>query len=219
MNTEGTSNAGSWVNFEPHHLDALQEVGNIAAAHGATALSKLIRESILIDVTDCRILHVEDLPNSLERIKDEVVAAFINVNETENDSDGTILMVFPHDMAIYFSDALLKKTRDPSDEIGEDDKSALSEIGNICACAYLNAISKFLEVTLMPSPPGLAVDKLTPILEFPACVIGEKSEYAVVIETQIICKEKVFYGVLLFMPNLELQGMMFERFGLDKVSP
>jgi chemotaxis protein CheC len=204
------------LNFEPDQMDALREVGNIAAAHAATALSKLVGENIMIDVTDCRILHVEELPSSLQNMDDEVAAIYVNVNEGEE--DGTMLVMFPHDMALWLSSMLMRKVHDESRELDDNDRSALSEIGNIVACAYLNAISKFLTVTLIPTPPGLAIDMLMPILQFPACIIGERSDYAVVIETEFIRRDEAFYGILLFMPDSELLSSMVRRFGLTKIS-
>lgn len=203
------------INFDPDQMDALREIGNIAAAHAATALSKLVGENIFIDVTDCRILHVEELPNALDHMNEMVAAVYVKVNE---DEDGTMLVLFPEDMALWLSAMLMRKDHVASHEIDDNDRSALSEIGNICACAYLNAISKFLKITLMPTPPGLAIDKLVPILEFPACIIGERSNHAVVIETEFIRRDEKFYGILLFMPDSNLLSQMVKRFGLEDVS-
>lgn len=137
---------------------------------------------------------------------------YIDVYEQER---GIILFVFPYKNALRLSSMFLGKSDDPNREIDEDDRSAISEIGNICACAYLNAISKFLDITLMPSPPGIAIDMLQAIMEFPASLIGQRSEYAIVIETQFIHRNEAFPGLILFMLDPPSQELILKRFGVD----
>ncbi|HET9869860.1 MAG TPA: chemotaxis protein CheC, partial [bacterium] len=46
----------------PHQIDALKEVGNIGAGHGATALSQLLGKRINITVPNASILPLSELP-------------------------------------------------------------------------------------------------------------------------------------------------------------
>ena len=46
----------------PSQLDALKEVGNIGAGHGATALSQLLGKKILITVPKANILPLSEVP-------------------------------------------------------------------------------------------------------------------------------------------------------------
>ena len=110
------------------------------------------------------------------------------------------------------SSMFLDKSEDSERKFEEDDKSAICEIGNICACAYLNAISKFLGITLIPSPPGLAIDMLGAILEFPASVIGNRSDLAIVIESKFIYRGEEFPGMILFMLEPKSQELILSRF-------
>lgn len=203
---------GDVKKIKAFQMDALRELGNIAAAHAATALSKLLGENILIDVSESHLFDVKDLPQAIGDVAENVAAVYIDVHEEER---SIILFVFPYEKALRLSSMFLKKPYDPNQEIQEDDRSAMYEIGNICACAYLNAISKFLGITLMPSPPGLAVDMLGAILEFPATLIGERSDYAIVIETKFTFEKEAFPGLILFMLDTLSQELLLTRFGVD----
>lgn len=198
-----------------YQMDAMREMGNIAAAHAATALSKLLSEEILIDVSESHLYLVEDLPNGLNMITDKVAVVYIDVHQDER---GIILFVFPYEKALRLSNMFLRKSLDYNRDLNEDDQAAICEIGNICACAYLNAISKFLGITLMPSPPGLAVDMLGAILEFPASIIGDRSDLALVIETKFIYDNEAFPGLMLFMMEPKSQELILTRFGINTKS-
>jgi chemotaxis protein CheC len=191
-----------------YQLAALSEMGNIAAAHAATALSKMLNERILIDVPESHLYRVEDLPQNLMNGDGRVAVVHIDIFEEQR---GILLFIFPYDKALRLSRMFFNKNQNQGQEFKEDDKEAICEIGNICACAYLNAISKFLDITLIPNPPGLAVDIPEAIFEFPASLIGERSEYAVVIETKFIFKNEDFPGIILFILDSESQDLLFKK--------
>jgi chemotaxis protein CheC len=195
-----------------YQMDALREMGNIAAAHAATALSKLLSEEILIDVSESHLYLVEDLPNGLNLMADKVAVVYIDVHQDER---GIILFVFPYDKALRLSNMFLRQAVGNKSDLDENDEAAICEIGNILACAYLNAISKFLGITLIPSPPGLAVDMLGAILEFPASIIGDRSDLALVIESKFIYEGEAFPGLILFMLEPKSQELILTRFGVE----
>jgi chemotaxis protein CheC len=212
--TENNVTSNSKMKLELIQMDALRELGNIAAAHAATALSKLLSKKILIDVTESSLHHVEGLPYALGEIDKTVFAIYMNIQE---ENRGIILMILPYNRAIQLSDMFFDRKQGPDRQVKEDDKEAITEIGNICVCAYLNAISKFLNVPLIPAPPGLAIDMLGAILEFPAAIIGEQSEYAIVIETKMKHRDSIFPGLILYLPDDNARNMILERFGLEQI--
>lgn len=200
------------IEGDMYQMDALREMGNIAAAHAATALSKLLSEEILIDVSESHLYLVEDLPNGVSLMADKVAVVYIDVHQ---DQRGIILFVFPYEQALRLSKMFLKQVDESKSDLDEYDQAAICEIGNILACAYLNAISKFLGITLIPSPPGLAVDMLGAILEFPASIIGDRSDLALVIESKFIYDGKAFPGLILFMMEPKSQELILTKFGVN----
>ena len=192
-------------------LDAIREVSNIAAAHAATALSKMIGQDIMISVSESRITEVADLPRKLGHISEPVAAVYMDVY---GDESAVILLVFPRDEAITLSRLFMKKDISENNEITNLDTQSLCEIGNICNCAYLNAISKFIDTAFFPSPPGVAVDMLGAILQIPATVIGVDSEYAMIMETSFLNEKNKWSGYILFMPGKNTQSKILEKFGV-----
>lgn len=192
-------------------VDALREIGNIGAAHASTALTNLVRKEVMVDVPECFICKAEQMPAAFGNQEEIVVACFLDAMAAEK---GAILLVLPLDMAKSLSDVLLGREHDPSRPIDEDDKAAVAEIGNICASAYLSAISQFLDQTMIPSPPGVAVDMLAAILQYPAALVAEQMDYVVVIKTRFIYEGNAYGGSILYLPDRESRRLLLQKFGL-----
>jgi chemotaxis protein CheC len=196
----------------PEQIDALREVGNIAASHCITALYDMMKEDIGIEVSDCRIMPVVDLPLSLEQRDMEVAAIFINVHGSSN---AIMLMIFPKKAGRRISKILVDKKYLDQENVIDYHRDALCEIGNICLCAYLNAIAEFLKIVLIPTPPAIAFGPVGAIMQFPASLIGEKSNYAISMETNFSIKGESNTCKILFMPELNSQELILKRFNLE----
>ena len=79
---------------------------------------------------------------------------------------------------------LMGRERGLTEHLDAMDESALLEIGNILAGAYLNALSFFTKFTLLPSIPALAMDMAGAILSVILIQLGQMGDHALVIETQ-----------------------------------
>jgi chemotaxis protein CheC len=199
-----------------YQKDALQELGNIAAAHAATVLSELLAEEILIGVSEYHIFPIEQLSKGITLNDTQVATVYLDILKQER---GVIMFAFPNEKAIWLSNAFLGNapgSQPGSDhEIEKKHQDAFYEIGNICACAYLNAISKFLDITLVPSPPNIVIDSLEEILRFHAKRIGANLQYALVFKTNFVKGAETLPGLILFMLDVKSQEIILRKFGLE----
>jgi chemotaxis protein CheC len=192
--------------------DALQEAGNIAAGSAATALSKLVSEKIMIDVTECKLTRVDEIPQILGGPTELVVAVNMVI---PNRKLCSILMLFPHKSAKELCDMFSKRKLGTTKEITPDELNSLTEIGNICICAYLNALSKLLDIILMPSPPSVASDMIASILQDVAISADEIGEYAIIIETNFLHKYGSNKGHFMFILDQKSKEAIFNVFNVD----
>jgi len=193
---------------DPVLMDGLREMGNIGAAHATTALSSLINRDIVVEVPEHLICATQQLPEVLDDPEQLVVGVFL---ETLGVSKGSILLMFSQDMATSLVDMMLSRPHTVR-ELDEMDRDAICEVGNICASAYLNAVAKFCGTTLIPSPPGVAVDMLHAILEYPAALPESDSDRIMVIKTQFIFAGSTFFGFMLYLPDRETVRLLGEKF-------
>ncbi len=180
-------------------LDALREVANIGAGHAATALSQMTGQTIMINVPQINIAAIEDIPNQVGSDEEPVAAVLMKIL---GDLTGLALLVFPQPTALRLAGLMMKK--EGLKELGEIEQSAIREAGNILSAAYLNALSEFMGMILLPSPPSLAIDMSDAVMSATFLEVAQGAEYVFCVETEFHLKElnESLRGFFLMLPDL-----------------
>jgi chemotaxis protein CheC len=163
-------------------LDALRETANIGAGHAATALSQMTGSTIMIKVPAINVVQLESIPAQFGEEEEPVAAVMMHML---GDLSGRTLLVFPKPTVMRLAEMMLRRPVGSSTALGELETSAIKEAGNILSGAYMNALSDFLGMLLLPSPPSLVVDMSAAVLtsayaQFasdPDCVLCVESEF------------------------------------------
>ncbi len=182
-------------------IDALREVANIGAGHAATALSQMIGDTIMISVPTINIARLEDVPPQISEPEEPVAAVLMNML---GDLTGRTLLVFPRPTALRLAALMLHTNGRASTELGPLEESALKEAGNILSGAYLNALSEFMGLMLIPSPPSLAVDMSGAVLTTAYLQFGTDRDYVFCVETEFFMQElgEQLRGFFLLLPDV-----------------
>ena len=105
----------------------------------------------------------------------------------------------------------------PSDKITDDftemEMSALNEIGNIIAGAYLSSLSTLTNMLITSSIPYLSIDMAGAILSVPAIEFGKLNK-ALLIETEFGDKENAVNGYFILIPTLKSYEAILSSLGL-----
>ena len=194
--------------LKPNQLDALREVANIGAGHAATALSQMTGCTIMISVPTINIARLEDVPPQVSGPEEPVAAVLMHML---GDLTGRTLLVFPKPTAIRLSELMLRRPHGSSKDLGELEQSAIKEAGNILSGAYMNALSDFMGLMLLPSPPSLAIDMSTAVLTTAYLQFGTDRDYVFCVESEFFMqdlKEKL-RGFFLLLPDFaSLQAIL-----------
>ena len=178
--------------------DALREVGHMGAQHAATALSKMIGQTVKANLLAARMTSLDDLPGLVGDRETIVAGIYLPVS---GDISGSLLMVFPQKSAFALVDLLFKKKLGTKKELDEMDKSALSEAGNILAGNCLTALSHILGMNLVEHVPDFAHGMVGALIDNVAVAFGQKAERALIIQVELSTETKikvVGYFFLLF---------------------
>jgi chemotaxis protein CheC len=181
-------------------LDALREVANIGAGHAATALSQMIHGTIMISVPTINISRLEEVPPQVSAPEEPVAAVLMHML---GDLTGRTLLVFPQPTALRLAELMLRRPAGSSANLGEMEQSAIKEAGNILSSAYMNALSDFMGMMLLPSPPSLAVDMSTAVLTTAYLQFGTDRDYVFCVESEFFMtdvKERL-RGFFLLLPD------------------
>ncbi len=181
-------------------LDALREVANIGAGHAATALSQMINSTIMISVPTINIARLEDVPPQVSGPEEPVAAVLMHML---GDLTGRTLLVFPKPTAIRLSELMLRRPQGSSVDLGELEQSAIKEAGNILSGAYMNALSDFMGLMLLPSPPSLAVDMSDAVLTTAYLQFGSDRDYVFCVESEFYLQDigERLRGFFLLLPD------------------
>ena len=178
-------------------LDALREVANIGAGHAATALSQITEQRIMISVPELAVAALESVPNQIAAPEEPVAAVLMKM---EGDLTGLTLLVFPQPLALRVASLMMRR---PVTSLGKIEESAIKEAGNILSAAYLNALADFMKMTLLNSPPNLAVDMSDAVLTSTYVASAQGASHVVCVETQFHLQEhgERLRGFFLLLPD------------------
>jgi chemotaxis protein CheC len=194
-------------------LDAIREVANIGAGHAATALSGMTNRTIMITVPRVYVRPLEDACD-LVGDPDSIIAAVLM--HMMGDLTGRAMVLFPERSAHTLCDFLFRRPMGSTTELGEMEQSGLKEAGNILASAYLNALSDFMGMMLIPSVPSLVIDLSGAVLTTAQLNFGHDRDYAFCVETsfRIEGANEPLGGHFLLLPDLASLRSIFDAIRL-----
>ncbi len=206
--TEGDVTMSAIRSLKTIQLDALRETANIGAGHAATALSQMTGSTIMIQVPNITVSSMEALPSQFAPEEEPVAAVMMHML---GDLSGRTMLVFPKPTVLRLAELMLRRPVGSSTALSELETSAIKEAGNILSGAYMNALSDFLGMLLLPSPPSLVIDMSTAVL---TSAIGEfvpasNAILCVESEFQLLELKQTLRGFFLLLPDAaSLQVML-----------
>lgn len=198
-----------------YQLDGLREVANIGAGHAATALSQLTDRRIMIELPEIRVVELERVAE-LTGDPGQVVAAV--AMHVLGDVTGKTVQLFAPETASRLAEILLsEKSVAFPDGFGDLERSSLQEVGNILVGAYLNALSDFLGMLLLPSVPKLAIDLAGAVLTGAGVDPRYETDWVLCIDTvfRIDERETRLPGRFLLLPDPDSLEAIFRAIRLE----
>ncbi len=184
-------------------LGHFQEISEAGARNAATALSQIIGRPVRLDVPWAKPIPLEEVAEMAGGARRVVCALSLRVY---GEARGNLLLVFGEDQVPLLLGLLVpgggdRGPRRPGDDLSELEESALREVGNILAGAYLNAVSRLLGVSLLPSIPGLAFDMVGAVTDFLLIELAPIADTAMVLASQVREPRSGLRGEFFFLPD------------------
>lgn len=181
------------------HYDVLKEIGNIGAGNATTALSQMINAKIDMKVPKVELLEFKELSDIVGGAENIVTGILFTL---EGDADGMMMFMMEMPSARYLVDLLMgNSSENKSEDFNEIELSALNEIGNIIAGAYLSSLSTLTNMTITASVPYLSIDMAGAILSVPAIEFSKIGDKALLIETEFGEQKQMVNGYFILIPT------------------
>ncbi|OPY35383.1 MAG: flagellar motor switch protein [Methanoregula sp. PtaU1.Bin051] len=177
--------------------DALQELGNIGAAHAATTLSQMLNSTVEMSVPKVVAIDIARLSDHIGEDPSAMVAFEL---QGEIPHGGYVVFYVSRDSAIRITNTMLGMT-EMDRALNEMDESALREVGNIMVSAYLDATAELLGFVMLPSPPSLVVDMAHAAMQSLIAQMAEDVDEVLLFRTDLICAEHKIDSDIILMPE------------------
>lgn len=186
--------------------DAIQELGNIGAAHAATTLSQMLGSTIEMSVPAVTVVELSHLADYMGEESAAMVAF-----ELQGDipHGGYILFYITRESAIRMTNTMLGLT-ETNRPLSEMDESALLEVGNIMVSAFLDATAELLGFVMLPSPPALTIDMAHAAMQSLIAQMQEETNEVLLFSTELTCEEYKVDSDIIMMPERSTLNKIIE---------
>ena len=192
--------------------DVLREIGNIGAGNATTALSQMINSKIDMKVPKVDLLEFKELSEIVGGAENIVVGILFAL---EGQIDGMMMFMMDMEASKHLVELLVGSSfHSENGEFTEMEVSALNEIGNIIAGAYLSSLSTLTNILITSSVPYMAIDMAGAILSVPAIEFGKIGDKALLIETEFGDEERAVNGYFILIPTIDSYGAILTSLGL-----
>lgn len=208
------------ISLSNEQKDILKEIGNIGSGNAVTALSRLIKKKIDVNLTDVGIINFENLEAQFGGANQMVCGIFCSI---KTPSESTILQVFDlkpllkilkevggKDVKIDNVDAI--KSREQLDEYSV---STIKEMGNIMAGHYASALADLTGSKMLIDVPEFTMTKAGSLGSFLSEELSSISDFIILIKTVIQIKDFSLSGVFFFIPDMDSLKGIFQKLGIE----
>ncbi len=192
--------------------DVLREIGNIGAGNATTALSQMINAKIDMQVPNVELLEFKELSDIVGGAENIVVGILFTL---EGQVDGMMMFMMDKTSSRHLVNLLMGDTYASGlDEFSTMELSALNEIGNIIAGAYLSSLSTLTNMLITSSVPYMSIDMAGAILSVPAIEFGKIGDKALLIETEFGDDDSAVNGFFILIPTIDSYRSILSSLGL-----
>ena len=192
-------------------IDTLREIGSIGTGNAATALSQMLGRSVRITLPEVRIMGYNEAIEWIGGPEAITAGVLVHIGGQMN---GIMLAVQSLDFVNLVLDSTLEQQIESYEQLGELERSALIEVGNIMISTFINALSGLADITLELTVPSISVDMQGAILAVPMAEYGGQTDYLMTIGGNFVCDGREVPCRLLLSPDIRSLNFLLRKLGV-----
>jgi two-component system chemotaxis sensor kinase CheA len=162
----------------------LEDVHNQGAIQASISLSQLTRREIRVSFPESRLVAIKDDAAIMGGEEKTVGGIYVGVL---GDLSAGMLLVVPEANLLMIDDLLHGRPSGTTTQTSEVDLSGISEMGNILASCFINAIADAARLTLSLEVPEISIDMCLPVIDSVLARFNQPGE-------RILLTQAVIYG-------------------------
>jgi len=191
--------------------DALRETGSIGAGHAATALSQLVGHAVSIDVPTLEVLGVGDVPDLFGGPEVLVVGVHVRVL---GDIGGSMLFMAERASALALVDMMHARPVGTAKAFSADEEALVSHVASILMAAYLAAVGRLADVSLLPARASSTLDMAGAIMDAVTADAAMRADVALLLKTRFYGSDTSVDSYLFFLLDPTGLGVLLGRLGV-----
>lgn len=192
-------------------IDALKETGSIGAGHAATALSQLVGHMVSIDVPTLEVLSVGEVPELFGGPEVLVVGVHVRLL---GDIGGSMLFMAERSSALALVDLMHARQIGTAKSFSADEEALVTHVASILMSAYLAAVARLADVSLLPARAASTLDMAGAIMEAVTADAAMRADLALLLKTRFYDSDTSVDAYLFFMPDPAGLSVLLGRLGV-----
>ncbi len=183
------------------------ELVSKGTTNAMSGLSQMIGQEISVTSFTLRRTPVASIANLVGG--PDVMSVGIYLTATGS-AQGHIMLVYEPKIAAAFVDLLMCQPANTTTALGEMERSALGEMGNIIGSFFLNALADSTGLDFRPSPPAVMMDMAGALLDIVVADILLTQDEVFVAEATFHAADREISGMFFVVPSEGLMSALLE---------
>ena len=202
----------NYDDLSPLAIDCLQEMGNIGSGNAASSLSAMLGKSVTMHVPKISVLDYQsviDVMGGPEKIITAILVTF------KGDIKGMMIFLLENAFAEIVVNTFMGKQNIDVVRMDEADSSAVKEMGNIMAGAYLSALAAMAEFTIQMDPPSMSIDMMGAVMNAPMVTLDEVGDKVLFIDEGFKIENTEINANIILVPEMESLDILMKKLGVN----
>jgi len=194
--------------MDTNELSFWTEISGRGISKAIENLSRFCGREVSVRSFGLRRAEMSEIPDIMGGPAVEAVGIYITIS---GPAHGHIMLLYDPAMAFGFADLLLGMPPGTTRTLGDMERSALGELGNIMGSSFLNVLADSTGLRLLPSPPIILSDMAGALLDVVAADLLLVQDHAFVAQTAFSAADREVSGAFLVIPRQDLLEVLLQH--------
>lgn len=202
----------NYDDLSPIAIDCLQEIGNIGSGNAASSLSAMLAKPVTMHVPKVTVMDYQSVIDAMggsEKVMTAILVMF------HGDIKGMMMFLLEDAFAQIVVNTFMGKDRIDVIKMDEADASAVKEMGNIMAGAYLSALGAMAEFIIAMDPPSMTVDMMGALMNAPMSMLNEVGDKVLFIDDGFKIEHINIDANIVLVPEMESLDILTKKLGVN----